>query len=553
MIQIRRNFPETSSSSASALIMISSAGKRERVKLDKPWKLVRGAFLTDWDGCPHLYLNRWQEKMSLLAYDTPAWHRMFKKATGQDFVFYKLYSRDSEPLDYSEINLTTDDRGLLWATDGGYICGNNMSPGEATALRDPSVDFLRDNQLYEMRSALDSWLRLEELPKFPDDDIPDERLLEELIFNPGFAIDVGGDAFNDDDGLQRIPFSKTEYGQLCRAAYSVFENVYRNGNETLILGWEGSKIRMCDKPPEPEFPDSIDLKITDCCCHECAFCYENSTPEGLNGEIPDQLFRQIPRFTEIAVGGGDPLMHPEVFDLPEKYGLHMNLTLHAQDFLNLCLSSTDDFGLKQLKKFGAVGISVTNAEDAREVADYLAPFMLEYERVSDGSPDAKTWDRREAIAGIRFYGPEYADNFIQPVIHVINGIASPEILQPLYDKKLRLLVLGFKSKGRGVDIAYDKSVTSNQKWLYDNISEIAGHFSAVAFDTLALEQLDIRRFFTDEEWDCFYMGDDGRHSMYIDLVKREYGISSTDSRRFPLTDDLREMFQHVRSLSSQNK
>ena len=253
MIQIRRNFPETSSSSASALIMISSAGKRERVKLDKPWKLVSGAFCTDWDGCPHLYLNRWQEKMSLLAADTAPWHRMFKKATGQDFIFYKLYSQYSEMPVYSEINLTAD-RGLLWVTDGGYICGQNICQGEATALRDPSVDFLRYHQLYELRSSLDSWLRLKELPKFPDDEIPDERLLEELIFNPGFAIDVGGDAFNDDDGLQRIPFSKTEYGQLCRAAYSVFENVYRNGNETLILGWKAPKYACAAIRPSRNFP-----------------------------------------------------------------------------------------------------------------------------------------------------------------------------------------------------------------------------------------------------------------------------------------------------------
>ena len=55
-----------------------------------------------------------------------------------------------------------------------------------------------------------------------------------------------------------------------------------------------------------------------------------------------------------------------------------------------------------------------------------------------------------------------------------------------------------------------------------------------------------------EDWKHFYVGGDGQHSMYIDLVKQEYGVSSTDDRRFPLTRDLREMFRHVRELSAKD-
>lgn len=44
----------------------------------------------------------------------------------------------------------------------------------------------------------------------------------------------------------------------------------------------------------------------------------------------------------------------------------------------------------------------------------------------------------------------------------------------------------------------------------------------------------------------YYIGDDGEHSMYIDLVKGEFGISSIDNRRWKLTNDIRDMFKQVR-------
>ena len=82
--------------------------------------------------------------------------------------------------------------------------------------------------------------------------------------------------------------------------------------------------------------------------------------------------------------------------------------------------------------------------------------------------------------------------------------------------------------------------------MYDNIEEVLKHFKVVAFDTLAMEQLNIKRFLSDEDYEKYYMGDGGSHSMYIDLVKGEFGISSTDNRRWPLTNDIKEMFSLVR-------
>ena len=573
-VQIRRGIPETSSSSASALSMISSSGRREHVRLDKTWPLVSGHFITDGDGLPHIYINRWQEKMSLLAGDTPLWHRMFRKATGQDFEMYRLYEPDfraTKAPPPSELRLHRDDNGSLWCTDYGYMCAaNTYIPSEPryVALHPLSAELLREYELVLCDSSVQAIPDIDMLPALPGEEEPDELLLEELIFNPAFAIDIGGDAFIDDTGAASIPFSGHNINQSSKlllsgkdippeiapndqfrhAAYSLFEDVYQNGNETLILGGDGSKIRLCrDETPAPEYPDSIDLKITDCCCVGCPFCYEGCTEDGQNGEIPKKLFRQIPPFTELAIGGGDALLHPQVFDLPVKRRQHMNLTLHSSSFQYICMNGDRDWGIKQLKKFGAVGVSVTTPDEALSLSEYLRPLL----GGEDGYCDSD-WSFSSTLVKT-YYDISTPDNYIQPVIHVINGIASPKILEPLYDMGLRLLVLGYKTKGRGADFARGESVAGNQRWLYDNIDEVAKHFSVTAFDTLALEQLEIRRFFTDDDWRHFYMGDDGQHSMYIDLVKREYGISSTDSRRFPLTDDLRGMFRHVRELSANDR
>ena len=90
--------------------------------------------------------------------------------------------------------------------------------------------------------------------------------------------------------------------------------------------------------------------------------------------------------------------------------------------------------------------------------------------------------------------------------------------------------------------------------LYDILPTIINEhwFEVVSFDNLALKQLDAKRLLSQEEWDEFYMGDDGQDgdmssaSMYIDLVNREYARNSTCTERYPLEDDIVTMFDKLR-------
>ena len=73
-------------------------------------------------------------------------------------------------------------------------------------------------------------------------------------------------------------------------------------------------------------------------------------------------------------------------------------------------------------------------------------------------------------------------------------------------------------------------------------------FDIVSFDNLALEQLNVKRLLSSEEWNNFYMGDDGKFTFYIDLVKGEFAKNSLSQERFPIEDkSIDEMFNIIKN------
>ena len=188
---------------------------------------------------------------------------------------------------------------------------------------------------------------------------------------------------------------------------------------------------------------------------------------------------------------------------------------------------------QRLDKFRGVGVSLSGRYSFREILE-LSGF------------DPSVYDISNLFEKLIPQNYEYGYKDI--VFHVVNGVLDSEIFESMYDLGIKLLILGFKDKGRGSRYRLEnrEKLRENQNWLYENLDELVKHFSVVSFDALALEQLDVKRLVNDEDWEKYYMGEDGTHSMYIDLVKGEFGISSTDDRRWPVMDDVRDMFQVVR-------
>jgi hypothetical protein len=77
-------------------------------------------------------------------------------------------------------------------------------------------------------------------------------------------------------------------------------------------------------------------------------------------------------------------------------------------------------------------------------------------------------------------------------------------------------------------------------------------FKVVSFDNLAIEQLDPKRLMDEDEWNEFYMGDDGigdgftSASMYVDMVERKYAKNSCDPVRYDLLPTIEEMYNSLK-------
>lgn len=288
---------------------------------------------------------------------------------------------------------------------------------------------------------------------------------------------------------------------------------YRNGNNTVTIYEDGTKIRVCDDDVSVfDFPETIDINISNRCYNNCAFCYLNCTVDGPIAHLWkfEKLFGSIPPYVELAInynhGGIDSRLLYN-FLLRRKINRHIvNLTVNQKTFLtdyNRLKSYVDD-GLVQ-----ALGISIQNVNN----------------------------DVLDAITTIP-----------NTVVHTIVGVTSPQVFYDLYDRDIKLLILGYKNIGRGVSYSngYQQQLKRNRDWLYRNIDSMFTHFDVIGFDCNAVKQLDCQRLTKD--FDKYYLGDDGTCSMYLDLVQQKYYKSSThsdDEFGRPLTDDIRTMFKSL--------
>lgn len=272
---------------------------------------------------------------------------------------------------------------------------------------------------------------------------------------------------------------------------------YKNGSYRVDINLEtGTRVIIGD-PKYPDFPDSIDLKITDCCHYGCPFCSENSGPSGKHASLQDivklfdQNFPMVP--IEIALGGGSVTENPE-FDSIIRYltgrGFIVNVTMSIPEVLKTDLSGLGISGL---------GISLGDA----------------------------TWWTGDLI---NVPGPK------QLVYHAIAGITPVGVIRELLQLDQRVLILGYKNRGRAKTSELpDMSELEIfvKSWLHNENTT-----GTLAFDCLGTEQLKISGAVLDEDWDILWQGKDFTHTMFVDAVagilcpdsstNRSQGIHSTD-------------------------
>ena len=287
---------------------------------------------------------------------------------------------------------------------------------------------------------------------------------------------------------------------------------YKNGNYNVHIDLDnGTKIRENNLDFfKPDYPESMDIKITNMCDMGCAFCHENSTEDGAHGDIMNLKFiDSLHPYTELAIGGGNPLAHPDL--LP---------------FLKKC---------KELKLIPSMTVNQIHFHQNIDFIRSLVNEKLIYGLgISLVSPTPKF------IKLIK--------EFPNAIIHVIAGIVAIEELQKLANNGLKILLLGYKRFRRGEALysVVPEHIEGKISILKNKLKEITSWFDVVSFDNLAIKQLEPKRILSDEEYDEFFMGEDGFATMYVDCVNKEFAVSSTSEERFPIKDNIKDMFEIVR-------
>lgn len=250
-------------------------------------------------------------------------------------------------------------------------------------------------------------------------------------------------------------------------------------------------------------------------------CHEDSRPDGKHGDILHLPFLDsIHPYTELAIGGGNPLAHPDLVPflrLLKERKLIPNITVNKIHFMeNIPL-------LQELTEQGLIyGLGISYLDWAEDTPEFI----------------------------------EAVKQFPNAVIHIINGMISMKGFWSLANCGLKILILGYKDfrRGKANMKQHRDDITDNESKLYDAVQKAVkdGSFRAISFDNLAINQLDVRRLMTEEQWTEFYMGDDGRDgaftsaSMYIDAVEGKFAKNSCCDIRYDVTANITEMFQYLR-------
>ena len=284
---------------------------------------------------------------------------------------------------------------------------------------------------------------------------------------------------------------------------------YKNGNYVVRLFSDGTKIRVTlDDDFDSVFPESIDIKITNYCDMNCPMCHEMSNISGRHGNLDLPFLNTLNPGTELAIGGGNPLSHPDLVSFLNRMkdkGIICNLTVNQKHFIN-----NTDLLEKLINDRLIYGLGISIINDS-----YLDDII------------------------------KFASIYKNTVIHIIAGIIDEKLLTKLYDKNLKLLILGYKEFGRGINY-YNEDVKNKLEYLKNNITDIGKHFYILSFDNLAISQLDMKNKISKSDYEKYYMGDDGNFTMYIDLVNEEFSLSSVTKKRYKLLNDIKDMFKIVR-------
>ena len=335
-----------------------------------------------------------------------------------------------------------------------------------------------------------------------------------IIDSPDIVIIGGSDewdfVYNQKEGCEELNHT---YSYMDKITYKV-----KNGNYYIMYGevfHAKEKIRVqVDSIPDmvPEYPELVDMKITNACEHKCPFCYMASTPKGKHADAWD-VYRVINKFktkTEFALGGGNVLLHPNFDSIVKHIYDHdhiANITIRYDDVATI----NDNEGLKNaIKEYvSGIGISVQTADDVDVANDFIYEMLALGKHVSlhiipemIGAQESAEILRKMTILNGR-YRQEKNDNRYWTV------------------NSCKVLFLGLKQVGRATKLAH-KMLTANDLDFLAEESRYQFNVDTAFINTYSdwFEENygESERFFLTRH--------EGEFSMFIDAVKMQAFTSS---------------------------
>jgi hypothetical protein len=274
---------------------------------------------------------------------------------------------------------------------------------------------------------------------------------------------------------------------------------YKNGNYTVTIFDDGTKVRYNKEDSlVPDFAESMDMKISNYCPYGCKMCHERSSINGAHAQILNNKFvDSLHEGTELAIGGGAVTFHPDLVpfleNLREK-NIIPSITINQKEF-----ETNRELILKLINEKLIFGLGVSFVD----FNDELWTELLQYSNV---------------------------------VVHLIVGYHPIEVFDYFAAKNAKILILGFKNWGRGEQYLAEYEPIVNNKILQvqKQLDYLINNCKVVSFDNLAIKQLEIKNYLSEEDWNNFYMGNDGQYTMYADLVKMQFARSSTSPTRYDI-------------------
>lgn len=282
---------------------------------------------------------------------------------------------------------------------------------------------------------------------------------------------------------------------------------------TLFNTETGTKVRLSfdhvdfQYDGKTTYPELVDIKITNKCNSNCAFCYQDSNSKGEHAKFDDIesiMFnlRKIGVF-EVALGGGEPTLHPSFIKILDMFNQnHINANFSTKQ-----LAWMDDSKLveKINNNNTTFAYSACNQYDIRKAYEKCLQTGIDpHEKMS-----------------------------IQIVEGICDGYYMEEIIKYCSTNCLRLTLLGFKECGRG--IMYKNKHDCDLREL---VKKYDGKLN-VAIDTCLADKW-TKTGSIDDIPRVLYDVKDGKSSLYVDLIQGYIAPSSWNKnedsyRKFKMT------------------